>query len=80
MMILTLAFVLFLCLIFASLAVTFMPVPVPMPGNAGGRADERTVHLEPFISPSDQVLDIESSEQPMAIRPQLEIEPLKEAA
>jgi hypothetical protein len=78
MMLLTLAFALFLLVVLASLVLTFLPVPVQLPGDAGGRADERTVHLEAFVSASQETIE---DEMPTLRLPKpVELQPLKEAA
>jgi hypothetical protein len=78
MMLLSVGFALFLLLVLASLLLTFMPVPVQLPGDTGGRADERTVHLEAFVSASEQMID---DGPPTIILPKpVESQPLKEAA
>jgi hypothetical protein len=79
MMLLTFAFAFFLLVVLASLVLTFMPVPVQLPGDAGGRADERTVHLEAFVSASEEIIDAEPPATIILPKP-VEPQHLKEAA
>ena len=91
-MVLTLAFAVFLLVVFVSFVLTCMPAPL---NTEGGRADQRGVHLEPFtfvvddaiaaetINETEALVDEEESNEPAGRTLQISrsaSEPLKEAA